>query len=65
MICVTVGPEVERNDSGTVDRPGIGVEPERNRLGTALMLSDGDDTDVELVTADCEKEMLIEIPCRL
>ena len=54
-----VGSEVERNDSGTDDVPGMGVDPDRNRSGTALMLSDGDEAEPTLAAANCVNKLLI------
>jgi hypothetical protein len=56
----TAGTDVERNDSGTAETPGTGIEPERKRSGTALTLSDGDDADCGFAAANCEYELLME-----
>jgi hypothetical protein len=57
-----VGSEVVRNDSGTTEVPGTGVEPDLNRSGTALMLSDGDDAELGLVWANFEYVLVIRSP---
>jgi len=45
MVGVFPGCDVELNSDGTADWPGCGIEPERKRSGTALMLRPGLEAD--------------------